>query len=162
MTDRNAPCPCGSSKKYKKCCGTAAESHKTPPDRLEVNRKVAYLGEIGRRREAFCEAYSSAKKITLAGIAGRLTSEAAATGKAISCGRGCSHCCKMFVVASLQECEAIVHHLYHHEPALRLFLRNFPRWNERILKIESAFRRVNALHARITAGEASASEEKTV
>jgi uncharacterized protein YecA (UPF0149 family) len=23
VTDRNAPCPCGSGKKYKKCCGAA-------------------------------------------------------------------------------------------------------------------------------------------
>jgi Fe-S-cluster containining protein len=158
-TDRNAPCPCGSGKKYKKCHGLASsQAAKTPPDKLEVNRVIAYKGEVGRRREAFCAAYATAKKATLAAVAERLQQEAATNDKTISCGRGCSHCCKMFVVASLQECEAIVHHLYYHEPTLRLFRRNFARWNERILKIESSFRRINAIHARMTAGEASEAE----
>ena len=157
--DRNAPCPCGSGKKYKKCHGlepiVAAR-----PDPLSVNRLVAYKGAVGRRRENFCAAYAAAKKATLKGIADRLVQEAAATEKTISCARGCSHCCKMFVVASLQECEAIVYHLYNNEAALRLFLRNFTRWNERVLKIEDSFRRMNELHARMTAGEATEEEKR--
>ncbi len=158
-TDRNAPCPCGSGKKYKKCCGLASsQSVKTPPDKLEVNRAIAYRGAVGKRREAFCAAYADSKKTTLTSIAGSLRKEADACGKTISCSKGCSHCCKLFVVASLQECEAIVHHLYNNETTLRLFLRNFTRWNERILRIEGSFRQINALHARMTAGEASEAE----
>ena len=85
-------------------------------------------------------------------MADRLRQGAEESGTSIFCSRGCSHCCKMFVVASLQECEAIVHHLYHNEPALKLFLRNFARWNERILKIESSFININTIHAKMTPG----------
>ena len=161
MPDRNAPCPCGSGKKYKKCHSLApVQSRNTPPDKVEVNRAIAYRGMVGKRREAFCAAYADSKKTTLASMADNLRKEANASGKPISCSRGCSHCCKLFVVASLQECEVIVHHLYNNETALKLFLRNFTRWNERILRIESAFRRINTLHAKITAGEASEAEIK--
>jgi Fe-S-cluster containining protein len=127
---------------------------------VEVNRTIAYRGAVGKRREAFCAAYAASKKTTLTNIADNLRKEADASGKTISCGRGCSHCCKLLVVASLQECEAIVHHLYNHEATLKLFLRNFARWNERILRIEGSFRRINTLHAKITAGEASEAEIK--
>ena len=157
--DRNAPCPFGSGKKYKKCHGMpSSQATKTSPDKIEVNRSIAYRGAVGQRREGFCAAYATAKKTTLVSIADRLRQGAEENGKTISCARGCSHCCKMFVVASLQECEAIVHHLYNNEPALRLFLRNFARWNERILRIEGSFRRINTIHARMTAGEASEAE----
>ena len=157
--DRNDPCPCGSGKKFKKCHGL--EAMPAPkPDPLALNRLIAYKGVIGRRREIFCREYSVVKKTTLDAVADRLRQEAAATGKTISCGKGCSHCCKMFVVASLQECEAIVYHLYNNEPAMKLFLKNFPRWNERILRIEGSFRRMNELHARISSGDATEEEAK--
>ncbi len=158
--ERNDPCPCGSGKKYKKCCGASvASEHREPPDRISVNRRIAYLGDVGRKRETFCKSYSEMKKALLPAMAQKLAEEAQAAGKAVSCGRGCSHCCKLFVVGSLQECEAIAYYLYTHEPAMRLFLRNFPHWNDRILKIESSFRRMNALHASITGGGASEEEQ---
>ena len=158
-SDRNAPCPCGSGKKYKKCHGLATvQNRSTPPDQIGVNRTIAYRGVVGRSRRAFCVAYTNSKKVTLASIANELKQGANKKGNIISCSRGCSHCCKIFVVASLQECEAIVYHLYNHEPTLRLFLRNFTRWNERILRIEDSFRRINTIHARMTAGEASEAE----
>jgi Fe-S-cluster containining protein len=155
--DRNGPCPCGSGKKYKKCHGLeTAASVKSDP--LAVNRIVAYKGAVGRRREIFCREYAAVKRTTLTAVADKLRQEAAATGKTISCGKGCSHCCKMFVVASLQECEAIVYHLYNNESSLKLFIRNFPRWNERVLRIDASFRRMNEFHARMTAGEATKEE----
>ncbi len=157
--DRNAPCPCGSGKKYKKCHGL--ESQPAPkPDPVALNRLIAYKGTIGRRREIFCSEYSQVKKTTLDAVGGRLRQEAADTGKTISCGKGCSHCCKMFVVASLQECEAIVYFLYNNETAMKLFLKAFPRWNERVLRIEGSFRRMNELHARISSGNATEEESK--
>ena len=127
---------------------------------LEVNRRIAYKSATGRRREAFCQAYTEEKKTNLQNMHESLSREVTSGGKTISCAKGCSHCCKLFVVASLQECEAIVYHLYHHEAALKVFLRNFPRWNERILRIERSFRNMNELHSRITAGQASEGEIK--
>ncbi len=157
--DRNAKCPCGSGKKYKKCHGLEAQPA-PKPDPIVLNRLTAYKGTIGKRREIFCREYSASKINTLVAVADRLRQEAADTGKTISCGKGCSHCCKMFVVASLQECEAIVYHLYNNESAMKQFLKNFPRWNERILRIEGSFRRMNELHARISSGDASEEEVK--
>jgi hypothetical protein len=156
--ERNEPCPCGSGKKYKKCCGLSEAVHKAPPSPLVLNRAVAYVGETGRKREAFCRSYTELKKTTLLAVAAKLHEESEAAGKPISCGRGCFHCCKMFVVASLQECEAIAYHLYHNEKAMQVFLRNFPRWNDRILKIQGTFASMNTLHAKMTAGQASEAE----
>ncbi len=158
-TDRNGPCPCGSGIKYKKCHGIqSVQSAKSAPDKFELNRAIAYKGVVGKDREAFCNAYTTSKITMLTSIAANLRKEAEESGKHIFCSRGCSHCCKMCVVASLQECEAIVHYLYHHEPTLKLFLRNFGRWNDRILKIADSFRTINTLHTSITVGEASEAE----
>lgn len=46
MSDRNAPCPCGSGKKYKKCCGEKAQS--ASPRRLMIlGAGVAVIVAIG-------------------------------------------------------------------------------------------------------------------
>ncbi|MCL2679176.1 MAG: YkgJ family cysteine cluster protein [Dehalococcoidia bacterium] len=129
------------------------------PDSFEINRRIAYLGETGRRREEFCRKYIAMKETALPAMSEKLLEESEEAGKTISCGRGCGVCCCMFVVASLQECDAIVYHLYNHAAAMRVFQRNFARWNARILKIADTFRSVNDLHASITAGEASADEK---
>lgn len=53
--DRNAPCPCGSGKKYKKCCGSGSvHLFEGELNRFERYRDIAYEGSIGREREAFC------------------------------------------------------------------------------------------------------------
>lgn len=48
---RNDPCPCGSGKKYKKCCVVKGEEHRedtlsTPPDERSVRRQPAREAEI--------------------------------------------------------------------------------------------------------------------
>ena len=129
--ERNAPCPCGSGKKYKKCCNLKAAGGQTP-NPFAVNRTVAYAGEIGRRRRAFCEAYATAKKEGLAGIGRELEQGAAEMGKTITCHKGCSHCCDVYVFAGLQESEGIVHYLYEHEEVLQHYLQQYHRWKEKI------------------------------
>jgi hypothetical protein len=155
--ERNAPCPCGSGKKYKKCCGLN-EVHK--PDHIGMNRAIAYKGAIGRAREGFCQSYASLKKTWLADIENKLRQELAAQDKAISCKPGCIHCCKFFTAASLQECECIVHHLYQHEETLQHFLKSFEVWKDRVLKNERCFQKINVLHQKITAGTATEDERK--
>jgi len=157
---RNAPCPCGSGKKYKKCHGAASSPGQSKPDYVSINRAVAYKGGIGRLREAFCVDYTAAKKEIIHRIESGLPQMVAANGKSISCSKGCSHCCLLFVVASLQECECIVYYLYHHEEALQHFLRAFSSWRERVIRIERCFRKINLLHEKITCGEASKEEEQ--
>ncbi len=156
-TERNAPCPCGSGKKYKRCCGS---SEAGPPAYIGLNRAIAYQGAVGRARLAFCEQYTTLKQARLADIAQRLQQDLAARGQQISCARGCAHCCKLFVVASLQECECVVYYLYRHEETLRRFLAAFDGWRDDILKIERCFKKINDLHQKITAGEATAADRE--
>jgi diacylglycerol kinase family enzyme len=41
MTDRNAPCPCGSGKKHKKCCGQAAKSAATQTETVAATQPAS-------------------------------------------------------------------------------------------------------------------------
>ncbi len=150
--ERNAPCPCGSGKKYKKCCGAIQQNQ---PDFIGINRAIAYKGAVGRARQGFCEAYTGLKKSWLADIGNKIRTDLAAQGKVASCGKGCTHCCKLFVVASLQECETIVYYLYQHEKVLNEFLQAFDVWKDRIFRMERSFRTINDIHQKITAGQAT-------
>ena len=154
--ERNDPCPCGSGIKYKKCCGLK-QIHR--PDYIAINRAIAYKGAIGRARQGLCESYDALKKTWLADIENKLRQDLAAQDNAVSCAAGCTHCCKFFVAASLQECECIVHHLYAHDEALQHFLKSFENWKDRILKIERCFQKINMLHQKISAGSATEEEK---
>jgi Fe-S-cluster containining protein len=158
--ERNAPCPCGSGKKYKKCCGANAAPAQNETDWISLNRAIAYSGAIGKKRETFCLEYTTLKQSKLLGMENKLKQEVSASGKAISCSRGCKHCCSLFVVASLQECECIVHYLYRHNNVLVPFLQSFDEWREKILRIERTFRKLNNLHEKITSGTASSEERQ--
>lgn len=157
--ERNDPCPCGSGKKYKKCCGLTAGQN-CMPDYVAINRAVAYQGDIGRQREAFCIDYTTFKAAKFVEIDKALRQEVASTGVNISCSRGCAHCCTQFVVASLQECECIVHYLYQHDKALEHFIRAFGDWRDNILKIEGCFRKINDLGEKINLGQATDEERR--
>ena len=157
---RNAPCPCGSGKKYKKCHGSASSQSQTKPDYLSINRAIAYKGDLGRSRETFCVDYIAAKKETIHKLESDLLQKVASSGKSISCSKGCAYCCLLFVVASLQECESIVYYLYHHEEVLRQFLRAFDSWSAQIMKIERCFRKINLLEAKIASGVATKEDEQ--
>src|SRR4030042_3910809 len=112
---RNDPCPCGSGKKYKKCCGRIAESnfdHSRAIKSIDLFKRLAYLGDIGRRRKQFCYHYMAQKEISLAKMETAQIEATYALGERISCHKGCYYCCAERVKASLQECEAIVYFLY--------------------------------------------------
>ena len=129
-SERNAPCPCGSGKKYKKCCGVTTVR---TDESIEINRLIAYRGQIGRRRKQFCEEYLSTKKAVTQHIEQGLVRDATSLGKSISCRKGCSHCCTTYyIAASLQECETIVYWLYQHEDVMRRFLRTVENWKTQI------------------------------
>jgi uncharacterized protein len=158
-TERNEPCPCGSGKKYKKCCGVTARPGKE--ELIETSRAIAYSGAIGWQREQFCLSYTAQKKENIIRLEAKARQEVAAQGKTISCAKGCSSCCTLFIEASLQECEAIVHYLYHHEDALQHFLLNYETWRERVAKIEHSFRKMLELRGKVAATRASREEQQT-
>jgi hypothetical protein len=157
--ERNVPCPCGSGKKFKKCCGAPLVPSK--PDYIAFNRTLAYQGDVGRRREAFCIDYMTLKKVKIAEMEDRLKQKVTPSNKAISCSKGCGYCCNLFVDATLQECECIVYYLYQHQEVLRHFLYAFDDWRERILKIEDLYRSLDKLGGKIAAGLANEEEKRT-
>lgn len=132
----NRLCTCGSGLTYGACCGAKVNDN---DDHVNRSRLNAYSGDAGGHRAEFCRSYSFHKRSALAEIAAELNQEAQAAGKAISCHNGCAACCRVYVVASLQECEAIVYYLYQHPDALRHFLGAFPSWRAGVEKIHSTF-----------------------
>lgn len=131
-TGRNDPCPCGSGRKFKKCC--SGPSTGLPPnlDLFELNRKIAYLGAVGRERKQWCEAFLFWKTKTLGQMEADLIKLAVERGKSISCRKGCSFCCSQHICATLQECEAIVFWLYQHDNERRHFLSRYPIWRNKV------------------------------
>jgi Fe-S-cluster containining protein len=156
--DRNAPCFCGSGKKFKKCHGSPQAQSSIRQDKFKLNRALAYKGALGKARAEFCADYALSKKASIAVVEEKLRAEAAAKGAAVTCSRGCIHCCHLFILATLQECEAIVYHLYQHDDLLAAFMDNFEEWRSDVNKIDACFRRLNSLHAKLAAGQATEAE----
>ena len=141
---RNAPCPCGSGKKFKKCCMNASP-HKTTASLtpVEISRRSAYIGRVGRQRRTWCEAFIAWKTEQLEKISAEQESIAKSTKSPISCSRGCWFCCSQHVGASLQECEAIVYWLSQHPEVRDAFLGRYSNWRQRVREHESVFTQVN-------------------
>lgn len=136
-TGRNDPCPCGSGKKYKRCCGAALPtglSKGQTENAIRFNQEIAYLGRIGRRRKEFCERFLDHKQRLLEQIDREQKEQAAARSQTISCHRGCAFCCNEWISASLGECELIVFHLYKHQEIMNAFAKAFPLWLEEVKK----------------------------
>ena len=142
----NSPCPCGSVKKYKKCCGIAADSkvkNNREPDYFEINKDIAYRGRIGLQRKEFCINYIKKKKEYLSAIEQEQVNRATEACRIISCRKGCSSCCSTYVQASIQECETIVYYLYENNEVLNAFLQNYPKWREEIRRNGDLFKQCN-------------------
>lgn len=142
---RNSPCPCGSGKKFKRCCGTgetASPSVRAKTDIFDLAGRTAYAGSVGSARKRFCRRVLNEKKRVFESIADSQMLDAARTGHTVRCTEGCSHCCLHFVGGSLQECEVIVHHLYSHKQQFQRFIACYPIWREKIGAHEDLFRAV--------------------
>jgi Fe-S-cluster containining protein len=142
---RNDPCPCGSGKKYKKCCGATLPtglSKGQTANSIHFNREIAYLGKVGRRREEFCERLLDHKHRLREEINRLQKEQAAARGKTISCHKDCAFCCNELVSASLGECELIVFRLYQHEEIMNAFVEAFPLWLQQVQKHPDIFSRI--------------------
>ncbi len=58
----------------------------------------------------------------------------------ITCEKGCHYCCSAYVDGTLQECEAIVYHLYEHSDILKSFLNTYPKWREDVKRNGDLFK----------------------
>lgn len=99
---------------------------------LKLNREIAYKGDIGQKREAFCIGYIEKKREILEQFRADQVKTTSNNGETISCQKGCSHCCLDYMQASVQECEAIVYYLYHHENTLSTFLKSYTKWRKKL------------------------------
>ena len=80
--------------------------------------------------------------------------QTADSGETITCHKGCSLCCVLYVEASIKECEAIVYYLYQNESALSVFLQQYPKWRERIREYGDLFKRCEqTLHQKRGVGD---------
>jgi Fe-S-cluster containining protein len=110
-------------------------------DNLELNRAIAYEGKIGRQREDFCIQYAKCKQERFREIEVGQIKRVEASGEAITCKKGCTFCCLVYVEASIQDCEAIVYYLYHNESVLSVFLDDYPRWKDSARRNGNLFER---------------------
>lgn len=142
---RNDPCPCGSGKKYKHCCGAISSSMpltaRQGPDYFMMNKEIAYRGNIGRRRRDFCLEYMARKKVNLECLQTALEKKIQDEDRAITCKEGCSFCCSLYVEANLQECELIVYYLYQHNNILSDYLDRYPSWREKVKQNGDLYKR---------------------
>jgi Fe-S-cluster containining protein len=155
MVDKTGLCACGSGVFYKDCCG----SNKTDAACIKENRLTAYAGESGKRRREFCVEYTQHKQEALAGLTSGLREEASQRGKAITCGKGCSACCYVYVVASLQECDAISYYLYQHREVLDHFLNAYKAWRSGIEGERDNFFEISRLQQKRMSGDNAAQDD---
>jgi hypothetical protein len=99
---------------------------------LKLNKEIAYKGAVGQKREAFCIDYIQKKKKIFAEFLTNQVETTLSHGEIISCHKGCFLCCHAYMQASVQECEVIVHYLYHNEEALATFVKNYMKWRKQL------------------------------
>jgi hypothetical protein len=108
------------------------ENNRGTPDLFDVNKEIAYLGEIGCKREQFCLDFYKRKQASFTDIARTQLYETSRARETIACRPGCVYCCAMIIAATLQECELIVYYLYTHDRAMVDFLARYSDWREGI------------------------------
>ena len=125
---------------------------------IALNRKIAYMGEIGRQRDQFCKIYTSAKKQGIASVEKQLSDSVKEMDKEITCRRGCSYCCHVYVFADLQECEAIVHYMYRNEEIFRYFLDRYRLWKDKLSSPEKILHGIDSVQEKMLLGNVSQEE----
>jgi len=110
---------------------------------IDIHRRMAYVGRIGRRRKEFCVGYIEQKRSELEKISRKQVEQASAIGRSISCHEGCYFCCAEPIVIYLPECEAIVYFLYQNEVALTSFLQAYQSWLTEAKKYQGVLERMS-------------------
>jgi len=110
-------------------------------DPIRLNKEIAYKGDIGKKRQDFCIDYIEKKKRIFKEMQADQIRAAAKDSETITCPKGCAYCCLLYMQASVQECEAIVYHLYQNESALATFLENYKDWRKRLRKNGDIFKK---------------------
>jgi Fe-S-cluster containining protein len=163
LPGRNDPCPCGSSKKYKKCCGAppspAPAWVREKGDHTALHRAIAYRGKIGQMRADFCRRYTAYKQTLFEDMEKYLSGQITARAEKLTCRKGCHYCCFEYIGGTLHECEAIVYYLYRNRVAFDSFLQAYAVWREKVSTRESLFDNIKDMYIR---GAAEGFSEKNL
>jgi len=120
---------------------------------IALNRKMAYVGKLGKSRESFCQSYIKEKRKAIIAITQKLLKDIESEGKTTPCKQGCiySTCCNEYVEANLQECEAIVYYIYQNENILEAFLKNYEMWRQKEKEALDIYKKRQTLRREIRA-----------
>jgi Fe-S-cluster containining protein len=106
-----------------------------------IDKDHAYAGEIGRQRREFCVGYGRRKQESYARIQRDIFAQIEAKHGSITCHKGCSCCCVLYVEADIQECEAIAYFLYEHPEIMAAFGSRYEAWRQRMRRLGNPFAR---------------------
>jgi len=101
-------------------------------DNFKLNRAIAYQGSIGRQRKAFCISYIRRKQVIFEDIERDILKQVASNGETVTCHKGCSSCCVVYIEAGLKECEAIVYYVYQNPGVAVIFLEQYTQWQQQL------------------------------
>jgi hypothetical protein len=96
LAPRNAPCPCGSGRKYKKCCGFDRNVERALEDRLATIEEIARLAFRSPRLLPLDAAYDDWVRAVLAGEIDAQPEDAVATLGSAERRRIVEACCDQF------------------------------------------------------------------
>ena len=115
---------------------------------IEWNKQNAYSGELGRRRELFCQDYIQQKKVRIKDLEQKQRAEVESNKAEITCEKQCrfSSCCMEYIEATIQECDTIVYYLYKNNEAFSKFLKNYPGWRERVASCDDIYKECEAIY----------------
>ncbi|MFC1900993.1 hypothetical protein ACFLYN_05310 [Chloroflexota bacterium] len=111
------------------------EEHQITSEDIEYfkqQKELAYQGKSGEMRKEFCIDYIKTKKRAFDKLHMQFTGMIKERGEEITCHKGCSTCCILYIEASVNECELIVYYLYDNMYTFFTFLEQYPEWRRRI------------------------------
>lgn len=111
------------------------------PNTFNLNKATAYQGKIGKKRREFCIDYIRHKQSVYETMEQEVVERVAAAGETITCRKGCSFCCSVYIEASIRECEAIVYYLYQNENILSQFYANYLQWRQQLREYGDLFKK---------------------
>jgi hypothetical protein len=100
--------------------------------KIAHNMTNAYKGHIGQQREIFCAEFIRQKKESYNRIQSEILKQIEAKNEKVTCHKGCSDCCVLYIEANIQESEAIVCFLYQRQDILSGFLKRYDLWRHRM------------------------------
>ncbi len=101
---------------------------KTRYRQIEKTEAIENAGSYGTWRRELCRKYRELLIQTRNNSYNALLKTLASKGEAVSCRKGCTHCCFHYVAVPLTHGMAIADYLYDKKEALKKFIHNYEKW----------------------------------